>query len=44
MLEKVLAKSKRKTLKFKKNTHSLQKIIQTVITFANTTGRTLLIR
>lgn len=43
MLEELLAKSEGKTLEFKENTHSLQKIVQTVIAFANTAGGTLLI-
>lgn len=43
MLEELLAKSESKTLEFKENTHSLQKIVQTIIAFANTAGGTLLI-
>ena len=43
MLEELLAKPEGKTLEFKENTHSLQKIVQTVIAFANTAGGTLLI-
>lgn len=43
MLEELLAKPESKTLEFKENTHSLQKIVQTVIAFANTAGGTLLI-
>lgn len=43
MLEELLAKPEGKTIEFKENTHSLQKIVQTVIAFANTAGGTLLI-
>ena len=43
MLEKLLAKPESKTLEFKENTHSIQKIVQTIIAFANTAGGTLII-
>ncbi len=43
MLEDLLAKDEGKTLEFKENTKSLQKIIQTVIAFANTAGGTIVI-
>jgi predicted HTH transcriptional regulator len=43
MLEELLSKNEGKTLEFKENTHSLHKIVQTVIAFANTAGGVLLI-
>ncbi len=43
MLEELLSKNEGKTLEFKENTQSLQKIVQTVIAFANTAGGVLLI-
>lgn len=43
LLEKLLAKSVGKTLEFKENIHSLQKIVQSVIAFANTAGGILLV-
>ena len=43
MLEELLSKNEGKTLEFKENTQSLQKIIQTVIAFANTAGGILLL-
>jgi predicted HTH transcriptional regulator len=43
MLKELLAKEEGKTLEFKENTQSLQKIIQTIIAFANTAGGTLVI-
>ncbi len=43
MLEELLAKEEGKTLEFKENTKSLQKIVQTIIAFANTAGGTLII-
>ena len=43
MLEELLAKSESKTLEFKENAHTLSKIVQTVIAFANTAGGTLVI-
>jgi len=43
MLEELLAKKEGKTLEFKENTSSLQKIIQTIVAFANTAGGTLVI-
>ena len=43
MLEELLIKEERKTLEFKQSTQSLQKIIQTVIAFANTSGGMVLI-
>ena len=43
MLKELLSKEEEKTLEFKENTQSLQKIIQTIIAFANTAGGTLVI-
>lgn len=43
MLEELLIRSESKTLEFKENAHSLSKIIQTVIAFANTAGGILVI-
>jgi len=43
MLKELLAREEGKTLEFKENTSSLQKIIQTIIAFANTAGGTLVI-
>lgn len=43
MIEELLTKEEGKTLEFKENTKSLQKIIQTVVAFANTAGGTLII-
>jgi len=43
MLEELLSKNEGKTLEFKENSLSLQKIIQTIIAFANTAGGVLLI-
>lgn len=43
MLEELLSKEEGKTLEFKENTKSLQKIIQTVVAFANTAGGTIVI-
>lgn len=43
MLEELLARSESKTLEFKENAHSLSKIVQTVIAFANTAGGTLVV-
>lgn len=43
MLENLLARNEGKILEFKENTRSLQKIIQTVIAFANTAGELLLL-
>lgn len=43
MLEELLAKTEGKTLEFKENSHSLSKIVQTAIAFANTAGGTLVI-
>lgn len=43
MLEELLAKEESKNLEFKENTQSLQKIVQTVLAFANTAGGTILI-
>lgn len=43
MLEELLAKEEGKTLEFKENTKSLQKIVQTIVAFANTAGGTLVI-
>jgi len=41
MLEELLSKSEGKTLEFKENSQSLQKIIQTIVAFANTAGGVL---
>lgn len=43
MIEELLAKEEGKTLEFKENTTSLQKIIQTIVAFANTAGGTLVV-
>ena len=43
MLEELLSKNEGKTLEFKENSQSLQKIIQSIIAFANTAGGILLI-
>lgn len=43
MLEEIFTKNEGKTLEFKENSHSLQKIIQTVIAFANTAGGIILL-
>lgn len=43
MLEELLSKNEGKTLEFKENSQPLQKIIQTIIAFANTAGGILLI-
>ncbi len=43
MLEELLTKEEGKILEFKENTKSLQKIIQTIVAFANTAGGTLII-
>lgn len=43
MLEDLLSKNEGKTLEFKENTQSLQKIVQTIIAFANTAGGVLLL-
>lgn len=43
MLEELLTKEEGKVLKFKENTKSLPKIIQTIVAFANTAGGTLII-
>ncbi|KAG6559190.1 Putative ATP-dependent DNA helicase recG C-terminal [Candidatus Rhabdochlamydia oedothoracis] len=43
MLEQLLSRNEGKTLEFKENSQSLQKIVQTVIAFANTAGGVLLI-
>lgn len=43
MLEELLSKDEGKTLEFKENTKSLQKIIQTVVAFANTAGGIIVI-
>lgn len=43
MLEELLIKEEGKTLEFKQSTQSLQKIIQTIIAFANTSGGTVVI-
>ncbi len=43
MLEEILTKNEGKTLEFKENSQSLQKIIQTIIAFANTAGGVLLL-
>jgi len=43
MIEEILSKEEGKSLEFKENTQSLQKIIQTVIAFANTAGGTMVL-
>ena len=43
MLEELLTKEEGKTIEFKENTKSLQKIVQTIVAFANTAGGTLVI-
>ncbi len=43
MLEELLAKPESKTLEFKENTQPIQKIVQTIIAFANTAGGSLII-
>jgi len=43
MLKELLSKEESKILEFKENTQPLQKIIQTIIAFANTAGGTLVI-
>ena len=43
MLEELLAKPESKTLEFKENTQPIQKIVHTIIAFANTAGGTLII-
>lgn len=43
MLAELLSREESKTLEFKENTQSLQKIVQTIIAFANTAGGTLVV-
>lgn len=43
MIEELLAREEGKTLEFKESTISLQKIIQTIVAFANTAGGTIII-
>jgi len=43
MLEELLTKEEGKILEFKENSKSLQKIVQTIVAFANTAGGTLVI-
>ena len=43
MLENLIFSSEGKTLEFKENTNSLNKIIQTIIAFANTAGGVIII-
>lgn len=43
MLESLITQNESKTLEFKENTKSLQSIIKTVISFANTSGGTIII-
>ena len=43
MIEEILTKQEGKTLEFKENTKSMQKIIQTIVAFANTAGGILVI-
>jgi predicted HTH transcriptional regulator len=43
MIEELLAKEEGKTLEFEENTQSLQKIIHTIVAFANTAGGYLVI-
>ena len=43
MIENIIAKNEGKTVEFKENAHSIAKIVQTVIAFANTAGGTIVI-
>ena len=43
IISELLTQHEGKTLEFKENTTSLQKIIQTIVAFANTAGGTLII-
>lgn len=43
MIEEILSREEGKTLEFKENTSSLQKIILTLIAFANTAGGILVV-
>jgi len=43
IISELLAQNESKTLEFKESTKSLQKIIQTIVAFANTAGGTLII-
>ncbi|MDR3551329.1 MAG: ATP-binding protein [Candidatus Babeliales bacterium] len=43
MLKELLIRQEGKTLEFKENTQGLQKIVQTIIAFANTAGGTIVI-
>jgi len=43
MVEELLSQEEGKTLEFKENTSSLQKIVQTIVAFANTAGGMLVI-
>jgi ATP-dependent DNA helicase RecG len=43
MLEQLLARDEGKTLEFKENTNSIQRIVQTAIAFANTAGGVILL-
>lgn len=43
MLEQLLARDEGKTLEFKENTNSIQRIVQTAIAFANTAGGVILV-
>ena len=43
MLKELLMRQEGKTLEFKENTQGLQKIIQTIVAFANTAGGTIVI-
>lgn len=43
MIEELLAHEEGKTIEFKENTNSLNKIVQTVVAFANTAGGTVVI-
>lgn len=43
MLQSLLSEEEGKTIEFKENTNSLNRILQTIVAFANTTGGTLVI-
>ena len=43
MLEQLLARDEGKTLEFKENSNSIQRIVQTAIAFANTAGGVILL-
>ncbi|NGX59344.1 MAG: hypothetical protein KR126chlam3_00495 [Chlamydiae bacterium] len=43
MIEDLISRNEGKTLEFKENTQPLEKIIQTIIAFANTAGGVIVI-